>query len=248
MAGFWPAWLVRLGAPGAFYALAGQLAPVLAALAALGFVVGAYGGLVLAPPDDIQGDGYRIIFIHVPAAWMSMLIYVLMASWGVLVLVWRAKVAAALMVSAATLGASFTAITLLTGSLWGKPMWGTWWVWDARLTSELILLFLYLGFIALQQVLPARPQSRRAGAVLLLAGVINIPIIHFSVDWWHTLHQPATITRLSAPAIAFEMLWPLLVMALSFMAFFGAACLWRTRAELLFNEAHSRWAKEAAGG
>ncbi len=243
-----PDWFTNLGAPGTFYKFAGRLIPWLAGLAALSFVIGAYGGLVLAPPDYQQGDGYRIIFIHVPAAWMSMFIYVLMAFWGALVLIWRAKIAAALMVSAATLGASFTAITLATGSLWGKPMWGTWWAWDARLTSELVLLFLYIGFIAMQQALPARPQSRRAGAVLLLVGVVNIPIIHYSVQWWNTLHQPATITKFGAPSIAFEMLWPLLVMAISFMAFFAAACLWRTRAELLLNEVYSRWTYQLTNG
>lgn len=243
---FLPLALLRLGSPPVFYSFAGPAGSWLAGIGLLLFVAGAYVGLFLAPPDYQQGESYRIIFVHVPAAWLSMLAYVVMAAAGAVHLVWRAKVAGAVMAGAAVPGASFTALALLTGSLWGKPMWGTFWVWDARLTSELILLFLYLGFVALRQAIPERGSSLRAGAILLLAGVVNIPVIHYSVEWWHTLHQPASVAKFDAPSMHPAMLVPLLIMSLSCTLIFLALAVRRARSELLLGERYTRWARTAA--
>ena len=237
-------WFHRLGSPRHFYRLARALTPWLGGLAALLLVAGTVWGLAIAPPDYQQGDSYRIIFVHVPSAWMSMFAWVFMALCGLIVLVWRIKVAAALMRAAAPLGASFTFLALVTGSLWGKPMWGTYWVWDARLTSELILLFLYLGFIALQSAIEERDAAGRAGAVLALVGVVNIPIIHYSVEWWNTLHQGPTVTKFDQPSISLAMLLPLLTMALAFMTYFAAVLLKRARCDILEAEANSNWVRE----
>ena len=179
------------------------------------FISGLIGGLVLAPADYQQGDSFRIIYIHVPAAWMSLFIYTFMAINAAILLIWRVKISEIIIRSSAILGASFTFLALATGSIWGKPMWGTWWVWDARLTSELILLFLYLGFIALQSAFEDRRIAAKTGAVLVLVGVVNIPIIKYSVEWWSTLHQPASISKLDAPSIHIDMLIPLLLMAIA---------------------------------
>jgi len=181
----------KLASPRYFYAIAGRLIPWFTTATLLLLAWGLYDGLVLAPPDYQQGDSYRIMFIHVPAAWMSMFIYIIMAGAGAIGLIWKIKLADVVAASCAPLGASFTFLALVTGSLWGKPMWGTWWVWDARLTSELILLFLYLGYIALQSAIDDTVTAARASTVLALVGVVNIPIIHYSVVWWNTLHQPA---------------------------------------------------------
>ncbi|WP_435102777.1 heme ABC transporter permease [Arhodomonas sp. AD133] len=235
------AWFHRLGSPPHFYRTAGRWARWFGVASALLFAVGLYDGLVLAPPDYQQGESYRIIFIHVPAAWMSLMVYVLMAISAAIGLIWRMKVAEVMARAAAPLGASFTFLALATGSLWGKPMWGTWWVWDARLTSELILLFLYLGYMALNAAIPDPRQAARASGVLALVGVVNIPIIHYSVEWWNTLHQGPTVTRLDAPAIDTAMLIPLLTMAFAFMAYFAAVWLLRARCELLQRERRSRW-------
>ena len=199
----------------------------------LSFVVGVWWGLAIAPPDYQQGDAYRIIFIHVPAAWMSLLVYTLMTAVAAIGLVWKFKLSGVFVACAAPLGAMFTLLTLASGSVWGKPMWGTWWVWDARLTSELLLLFLYLGFIALQQLFSERRTREQCGAILLLVGFANIPIIHFSVEWWNTLHQPASIMKLGAPSVHAAMLWPLLWMAVSFKLFFATAMLLAMQNELL---------------
>jgi heme exporter protein C len=172
---------------------------------------------------------------------MSMFIYMAMAFSGLLALVWRVKLGEVMAVSAAPIGASFTFLALVTGSLWGKPMWGAWWVWDARLTSELILLFLYLGVIALYGAIEDKRVASRAVAILALVGVVNIPIIHYSVEWWNTLHQPATITKFDKPSMAFSMLWPLLTMAISFKLFFATVVLMRARGEILDRERNSRW-------
>jgi heme exporter protein C len=239
-------WFHKLASPKHFYLLARRLTPWLGSVAAVLFAVGLYWGLVVAPVDYQQGDSYRIIFVHVPSAWMSLFTWMFMAVAAVLVLVWRMKVAASLMRAAAPLGASFTALALVTGALWGKPMWGTFWVWDARLTSELILLFLYLGFIALQSAIEQREAAGRAGAVLALVGVVNIPIVHYSVEWWNTLHQGATVTRFDAPAISLAMLLPLLVMTLAFMTYFAAVVLQRARCDILAAEANSNWARQLA--
>ncbi len=237
-------WFHRLGSPKYFYDLAGKLIPWAAAITVILLIVGLYGGLVLAPADYQQGDSYRIIFIHVPSAWMSMFVYVVLAICGAIVLIWRMKLAEAVARASAPIGASFTALALLTGSLWGKPMWGTYWVWDARLTSELILLFLYLGYIALVSAIPDRRQGARAGAVLAIVGVVNIPIIHYSVEWWQTLHQGATVTKFDKPSIHLSMLTPLLVMAIAFQFYYLWAVLLRTRNEILEQEKRSNWVRQ----
>lgn len=236
-----PVWLHRMGGPENFYRMAGRISRVAGVSAALLIVAGIAGGLLLAPPDYQQGESYRIIFIHVPSAWMSMFAYVCMAAMATVALVWRIKVCEALARASAPLGASFTFLALVTGSLWGKPMWGAWWVWDARLTSELILLLLYLGYMALDNAIPDRRQAARATAILALVGTVNIPIIHFSVEWWNTLHQGPTVTRLDAPAIHLSMLIPLLLSALGFMAYFVAVLLVRARVEMLERERRAVW-------
>jgi heme exporter protein C len=237
----------RLASPKHFYTLSGKLIPWFGGLALALILVGLYLGLFVAPPDYQQGDSYRIMFIHVPSAWMSMFIYVVMASAGAIGLIWKIKLADVVAASSAPLGASFTFLALVTGSLWGKPMWGTYWVWDARLTSELILLFLYLGFMALQSAIEDKRTAARAGAVLALVGVVNIPIIHFSVEWWNTLHQGPTVTKLGAPSIAVSMLIPLLVMGVAFMLYYAAIVLLRARSEVLDRERNSSWVQELVG-
>jgi heme exporter protein C len=236
--------LDRLAAPKFFYPFAGRLLPWLGTLAAVLLVVGAGWGLAVAPADYQQGDSYRIMFIHVPAAWLSMLTYMVLASGAFVFLVWRIKLADMLATCCAPLGAAFTALTLVTGSLWGKPMWGTWWAWDARLTSELVLLFLYLGLIALRGAIDEPQRAGRATALLALVGVVNIPIIHFSVEWWNTLHQPASLTRMNGPAIHPAMLTPLLLMIAGFTVYFAAVLLQRLRCEILERERDARWLLE----
>ncbi|MCY4325389.1 MAG: heme ABC transporter permease CcmC [Betaproteobacteria bacterium] len=238
--------LGRLASPPVFYRIAEASRIWLIGLFLLLFIPGIYGALIGAPPDYQQGEGYRIIFVHVPAAWMSLFIYVNMAGMAAVSLIWRGKTAAICARASAPAGAAFTALTLATGSIWGKPMWGTWWVWDARLTSELILLFIYLGYMALVASIPDRRTAAAAGAILLLVGLINIPVIHFSVDWWNTLHQPATIAKFGAPSIDKAMLMPLLLMAGSFMVFYLAVMATMAQALLLEQEASSQWAKQAA--
>jgi heme exporter protein C len=224
--------------------MAGRWLPWLNILFLLLLIPGLVGGLILAPPDYQQGESYRIIYIHVPAAWMSLFIYMVMAFCGIVVLVWRMKLAEVVLISAAPIGASFTFIALITGSLWGKPMWGTYWVWDARLTSELILLFLYLGVIGLYGAIDDKRVAGRAVSILAIVGVINIPIIHYSVEWWNSLHQGATITKFDKPSIATSMLIPLLLMALAFKVYFVIALFQKVRAELLHRERNSRWVEE----
>jgi len=234
----------KLASPPYFYSLSGKLIPWFGALAALALLAGLYLGLVVAPPDYQQGQSYRIMFVHVPAAWMSLALYTFMAMVSAIHLIWNIKLADVMVRSSAALGASFTFIALVTGSLWGKPMWGTWWVWDARLTSELILLFLYLGYIALVSSIEDRRMAARAGGLLLLVGVVNIPIIHYSVEWWNTLHQGPTVTRFDKPAIHLSMLVPLLVMMTAFKLFAATVILINARAEVLERERRSAWVKE----
>ena len=205
--------------------------------------VGLYGGLVLAPPDYQQGDAYRIIFIHVPSAWMSLFIYICMAVAGLIAMVWRIKLAEVIAMECAPIGAAFTLVTLITGSLWGKPMWGTWWTWDARLTSELVLLFLYLGVIGLFSAIEDRRRAARAASLLALVGIVNLPIIHYSVVWWNTLHQGTTVRLLGPSKIAPDMLWPLLLMALATHLYFFASLLNRARVGLLAVEGGKEWAR-----
>jgi len=231
----------RWSSPAYFYHQSARWIPWLWLLTAVLIISGLVGGLVLAPMDAQQKDVYRIIYVHVPSAWLSMLIYSFMAGAAAVGLIWRIKLAEVMARVSAPLGASFTALALVTGSLWGVRTWGTWWVWDGRLTSELALLFLYLGFIALQSAIEDRRRAARAGAVLALVGVVNIPIIHYSVVWWNTLHQPATVTKLGAPSIAVSMLIPLLLMSLGFMSYFAAAVLMRARCEILERERNRHW-------
>ncbi len=197
-----------------------------------------------APPDYQQGDSFRIIYVHVPSAWMSLFVYMVMAVAGAIGLIWHIKLAEITSISSAPIGASFTFLALVTGSLWGKPMWGTWWVWDARLTSELLLLFLYLGVIGLYNAIEDKRIATRATAILAIVGVVNIPIIHYSVEWWNTLHQGATITKFDKPSIHISMLIPLLLMALGFKFFYVIVLLMRSRCELLFRERNSKWVAE----
>ncbi|WP_440222211.1 heme ABC transporter permease [Dokdonella sp. MW10] len=239
-------WFHKIGSPPTFYRLAGRFTPWLFALAALTGLVGLYGGLVLAPADYQQSDAYRIIFIHVPSAWMSLFIYFVMAVNAFIALVWRIKLSETLAMCCAPIGAAFTAITLATGSIWGKPMWGTWWTWDARLTSELVLLFLYVGVIGLYHAIEDRRQAARAASFLALVGIVNVPIVHFSVKWWNTLHQGSTVRLLGPSAIDASMLWPLLLMALATKLWFLGSLFARARASLLELEAGKDWAREEA--
>jgi heme exporter protein C len=234
----------HLISPKHFYLWSGRLLPWVGIPTVLLMLVGLYWGLVVAPEDYQQGDSYRIIFVHVPSAWMSLFIYAVMATAGGIALVSRLKVAEVVASASAPIGASFTLLTLVTGSLWGKPMWGTWWVWDGRLTSELVLLFLYLGYIALESAIEDRRTASRATAVLALVGVIDLPIIHYSVEWWTTLHQGPTITKFGAPSIHWSMLVPLVIMALSFTSYYVTVMLIRARSELLEREKNSTWVKE----
>ncbi len=233
--------MLSYASPKNFYPFAGQLIPWLAGATILTLTAGLYLGLFVAPPDYQQGQSYRIMFVHVPSAWMSMFVYVLMASAGAVGLVWKTKLAEVLASACAPIGASFTLITLVSGSLWGKPMWGTWWAWDARLTSELILFFLYVGFMALEASIDDARRAARATAVLALVGVVNIPIIHFSVEWWNTLHQPASVTKIGVPSIHPSMLVPLLLMAVGFTLYFATVVLMRMRYQILMREKHTHW-------
>lgn len=225
-------WFHKLGSPPYFDRFARRWAPWAYALALLSMAVGAYGALFQVPADYQQGDSFRILYIHVPSAMMSMAVFALMAIYAAIALIWRIKLCEILAMACAPIGAAFTVITLATGSIWGKPMWGTWWVWDARLTSVLVLFFLYLGHMALLSAFEDPARGRKAAAVLALVGFVNVPIIKFSVDWWNTLHQPSSILRMDSPAIHSSMLWPLVVMWLAFLCYFIAVHILRTRAEL----------------
>src|SRR5438477_917560 len=222
--------------PQTFYPLAGKIARVCGMLAALFAIAGLYVGFFAAPTDAQQGEVYRIIFIHVPAAWMSMFIYVLIAFWSALGLALQTRLSAMMARALAPTGALFTFIALWTGSLWGKPTWGTWWVWDARLTSELILLFLYFGFIALTASIDERRRADRAGALLAIVGVVNVPIIYYSVKWWNTLHQGASVSFNRAPSMAANMLTGMLLMALAFWMYSIAVAMVRVRCEIMEDE------------
>ena len=234
----------KYAAPQPFYGLAGKLIPWFAVGALILGVAGLYIGLLIAPTDAQQGDAYRIIFVHVPAAWMSMFIYLLVAFWAAIGLIFNARLASILALSLAPTGALMTFIALFTGALWGKPTWGTWWVWDARLTSELILLFLYFGFLSLHASIDDPRRADRSAAVLALVGVINVPIIYFSVKWWNTLHQGATISMTKAPAMASQMLLGMLLMVGSFWLYSIATSLYRCRTLVLEREEHAAWVVE----
>ncbi|MFM2322890.1 MAG: Heme exporter protein [Pseudomonadota bacterium] len=216
-----------------FYNLAGYLVPILAILVLILAAYGCIGGLYWAPADYQQGDAFRIIYVHVPSAFLSLFIYLMMAMAAVIGLIFRIKLADLIVSGSVFLGAWFTFLALLTGSVWAKPMWGAWWVWDARLTSELILLFLYLGIIALRAAIPERKVAAKASAILLLLGLANIPIIHYSVYWWNTLHQGATIHLLSPSLIETSMLYPLWAMITAFIAYYFLVLLLYIRCEVL---------------
>ena len=235
-----PASWTRYAAPSSFYTLAGRLLPWLYGLAAVLAGAGLYLGFAVAPPDHQQGEAYRIIFVHVPAAWVGMVVYLAMAFWGAIGLAFNTRLSYLLMRALAPTGAAFTFLCLWTGALWGKPTWGTWWVWDARLTSMLLLLFLYVGFMALQSAISDARRADRAGAVLALAGAVNVPIIYFSVRWWNTLHQGASVS-LNGSSMATVMLWGMLLSALGFWAYAAATVLSRTRSLSLERERRADW-------
>jgi len=234
-------WFHKLASPPHAYRIAGRLTPWFGWPAFVLIAVGLFGGVVLAPADYQQGDAFRIVYVHAPSAWLSMLVYGTMATAAAIGLVWRIKLAHAVAAAAAPIGASFTVLALATGSIWGKPMWGTWWVWDARLTSELLLLFLYAGVMALRGSIDDRDRADRASALLAIVGVVNLPIIHYSVNWWNTLHQASTLTKIGKPSMAGDMLWPLLTMLLGFTLYFGAVLLVRLRGEILLRERDASW-------
>ena len=233
----------KYSAPSTFYPLAGKLIPVFWALTAILGAIGLYISFFVAPTDAQQGEGYRIIFIHVPASWMSMFIYCIMAFWSLLGLTFNTRLSGMMTSALAPTGALFAFLSLWTGALWGKPMWGAWWVWDARLTSELILFFLYLGYMALHAAIDDPRRADRAGALLSLVGVVNVPIIYFSVKWWNTLHQGASVSLTQSPSMASTMLWGMLIMALAFWAYTIAVALMRARSIMLEREANTEWVK-----
>ena len=239
--------LHKYGSPRYFYNWSEPWQRWLTVFTVLLMGIGTYWGLFIAPPDYQQGDSYRIIFVHVPSAWMSMFVYLVMAVSSAIALIWRIKVSEVAIGQCALIGGSFTALALVTGMLWGKPMWGTYWVWDARLTSELVLLFLYIGVIALHGAFEDPRTGARAAAILALVGVVNIPIIHYSVEWWNTLHQGPTVTKFDSPSAHPTMLIPLLIMALAFKLYFFALLFVRTRSEVLLREKNASWVREELG-
>ncbi|HKW36229.1 MAG TPA: heme ABC transporter permease CcmC [Burkholderiales bacterium] len=238
----------KYSSPQTFFPVAGRLALVFGALAIVVCAVGLYVGFFVAPTDAQQGESYRIIFIHVPAAWMSMFLYFVMAFWAGLGLAFNTRLSGMMASAIAPTGALFTFVALWTGSLWGRPAWGTWWVWDARLTSELVLLFLYFGFMALQAAIDDPRRADKAGAVLALVGVVDLPIIYFSVQWWNTLHQGASVSLARAPTMAATMLAGMLVMIFGFWFYSIAAVMLRARCIMLEREHTSGWAAEYARG
>jgi heme exporter protein C len=236
--------LFWFASPQTFFPVAGKMIPLFSLLAAGLGLVGLYIAFLVAPTDATQGESYRIIFIHVPAAWMSMFLYVVMAFWAAVGLVFNTRLSSMMATAIAPTGALMTFLALWTGAFWGRPTWGAYWVWDARLTSELILLFLYLGFIALQAAIDDPRRADKAGAVLALVGVVNVPIIYFSVQWWNTLHQGASVSITRAPSMATTMLWGMLVMALAFWMYSIAVVLHRLRSIILDRERRAEWVRE----
>ena len=237
-------WFHRLGSPPYIYGLAGRLTPWFAWPAALLIAYGLYDGLFVAPADYQQGDGWRIIFLHVPSAYMSVMVYTLLAVSAAVGLIWRIKIAHAVAASCAVLGATFTFLTLVTGSLWGKPMWGTYWVWDPRLTFELLLLFLYLGYMALRSAFDDVQRADRASALLAVVGVVDVPIVHYSVIWWNSLHQGPSLLKFGKPSMPPDMYLPILAMILGFTLLFAALLMTRLRAEVLNRERAATWIRE----
>jgi len=238
----------KFSSPSTFYPLAGKMVPWFAAITVVLMVIGLYMSFFVAPTDYKQGEGYRIMFIHVPAAWMSMFIYVIMAAWAAIGMIWNTRLSSMMASSLAPTGAMFTFIALWTGALWGKPMWGAWWVWDARLTSELILLFLYIGFMALESAIEDSRRAARACGLLALVGVVNVPIIYYSVQWWNTLHQGATIKMGEQNSMSDIMLWTLLLMTFACWAYTITIALVRVRRTILERERNSTWVESMLGG
>ena len=234
----------KYSAPANFYPLAGRMIPWFAGAAAVLTVVGLYIGFFVAPTDYQQGEAYRIIYIHVPAAWMAMFAYVVMAGWCAVSLIWNTRLAAMMAQALAPTGAMFAFVSLWTGAFWGRPTWGAYWVWDARLTSTLILLFLYLGYIALRAAIDDPRRADRASALLALVGVINVPIIYFSVKWWNTLHQGASVSMTSSPKMAQAMLASMLILAFAAWFYTIAVSLARARTIVLVREAHTEWVRD----
>jgi heme exporter protein C len=234
----------KFSSPATFYPLASKIAWVSTLIAVALIAIGLYMSFFVAPTDYKQGDGYRIIFVHVPASWMSMFLYLVMAGWAALGLVFNTRLSAMMAQAIAPTGAMFAFLSLWTGSFWGKPMWGTWWVWDARITSELILLFLYLGYMALRSSIDDPRRGDRASAILLLVGVVNVPIIYYSVTWWNTLHQGSTIKLNEESSMDDTMLLAMLIMTLGFWAYSIAVAMVRVRAIILERERSSNWVKQ----
>jgi heme exporter protein C len=239
--------LFRYAAPAEFYRLAGRAIPLVGLLAAVLAAVGLYISFFVAPTDAQQGDAYRIMFIHVPAAWMGMFIYLVMAFWAALGVVFNTRMSAIMASALAPTGALMSFLALWTGALWGRPAWGAYWVWDARMTSTLILLFLYMGFMALHSAIEDTRRADRAAGLLAIVGVVNVPIIYFSVQWWNSLHQGSSITLGRAPTIAAPMLAAMLIMALAFWAYCIAAALTRARAIVLERERDAEWVRQLHG-
>jgi len=240
-------WFYQMSSPKWFYQISGKLLPWLWGISLLLLTAGLYQGLYNSVIDYQQGSTVRIMYLHVPTAFASMIFYMVMATTAAIGYIWRIKLAHMAAISAAPIGAAMTVLALVTGSLWGKPIWGTWWVWDARLTSELILLFLYLGFISLHQAFEDREVGDRAAGVLAMVGVVNIPIIHFSVQWWNTLHQGATISKFEKPSMDPSMLIALLLMIFAVLLFCTAVMMYRMRNEILSREHSKSWVREVVG-
>jgi len=235
----------HLVSPKKFFMLSNRLLPWLHVICFFSLSIGLTGGLLFVPADYVQGDGFRIIYVHAPCAFLSLFIYTVMAGAAVTGIVWRIKLAFLVLRRSAPIGALFTFLALLTGSIWGKPMWGTWWLWDARLTSELILLFLYLGILLFQAAIAHKHHGERAVAILTLVGFIDIPIIHYSVYWWNTLHQGATLNVFSKSAIDNSMLYPLLAMMIAFLAYYAAVLFMRLRYDLIMLDAKQHWLRNS---
>jgi heme exporter protein C len=234
----------KLGSPAYFYTFAGRFVPWFWAIFLVLTAIGMYQAFFVVPADYQQGQSFRIMYLHVPAAWMSMLAYIVMAVFAFIALVWRIRIVEILAMSCAPVGAAFTAATLIAGSLWGRPTWGTYWVWDARLTSELVLLFLYLGVIGLYNAIDEPRKAARAASLLALVGAVNLPIIHYSVKWWNTLHQGSSISLLGGSSIDASMLWPLLIMSVAVKFYFGANLLTRARVRLLEQDLRKGWVRD----
>lgn len=238
--------LHKLGSPRTFFEISGRLLPWLGGLAVLLLVGGAVWGLLFAPPDYQQGNSARIMYIHVPSSILAQSSYMMMATAAAVFLIWRIKLADIALQCAAPIGASLTFLALVTGSIWGKPTWGTWWIWDARLTSTLVLLFLFIGIIALRSAMETRESAGRASSILALVGLVNLPIIKYSVEWWNTLHQPSSLSITEKPTMPAEMWMPLLVMVLGYYCFFFTVWMLRIRSEIVVRERRTEWVRRLA--